>query len=214
MLCQRTPHLPRKSGPVSTGGSSNQVLAIGASAGGMRALEHILCEIPKGLEIPILITQHIAQVGSGLLAEIVGKKCGMSGKEAEDKETIVPGMIYFAPPNYHLLVERTFTLALSVDEKVKYSRPSIDVLFDSVAHAYGANATAIILTGANDDGSQGIVAIKKSGGCTIAQDPSSAEYPVMPQSAINTGMVDFVIPLHAIAPFVARHVIEKRQPTT
>ncbi|MCG8615320.1 MAG: chemotaxis protein CheB, partial [Desulfobacterales bacterium] len=126
----------------------------------------------------------------------------LSVTEARDKEPIRPGNIYIAPGGYHLLVEKEFSFALSVDEPVCYSRPSIDVLFESAADACGPHLVGIILTGANSDGSDGIVAIKRNGGYTIAQDPATASSYYMPQSAIDTDAVDTVLPLDRIPAFV------------
>jgi two-component system chemotaxis response regulator CheB len=119
-------------------------------------------------------------------------------REVDDKEPIVPGTVYFAPPDYHLLVDRGPALALSTDELVNYSRPAIDVLFESAADFYGQSLGGIILTGANADGAAGLAAVRREGGVTIVQQPDTAASSMMPQAALDTGPVDFVLPLDGI----------------
>jgi two-component system chemotaxis response regulator CheB len=121
--------------------------------------------------------------------------------DAEDKQWIKPGHVYLAPANYHLLVERG-AFSLSVDDAVSYSRPSIDVLFESAADAYGASVAAVVLTGANSDGARGVKAIKKRGGFVVVQDPKTAEAPSMPTAAIAAARVDQILPLERIGPFL------------
>ncbi|MCP3876490.1 MAG: chemotaxis protein CheB, partial [Desulfobacteraceae bacterium] len=134
--------------------------------------------------------------------ESLNSKCNLEVIEAEDKENIKAGKVYIAPGEYHLLVEKQRIFSLSVDELVCFSRPSIDVLFESAASAYGEQLVGVILTGANSDGSEGIKSIKKNNGLTIAQDPDTAEVNVMPLSAIATGCIDYIIPLEEIPPFI------------
>lgn len=161
------------------------VVVIGASVGALDALSAILPALPADYPLPILVVVHIPPDRESLLSELFSNRCGLAVKEAEDKEPILPSTIYFAPPDYHLLVEPDFCLSLSSDEPVRYSRPSIDVLFESAADAYGDGAIGIILTGANDDGSRGLKAICAAGGKAIAQLPSSAEIATMPRSALE-----------------------------
>jgi len=120
-------------------------------------------------------------------------------KEADEKEAILPGTVYIAPPNYHMLVEEDFTIGLSTEEKIRYARPSIDVLFESAVYAYGNQLIGIVLTGANNDGSEGLLAIKKAGGLTIVQTPGQAEADMMPQSAIDLAKPDHILPIEGIA---------------
>jgi two-component system chemotaxis response regulator CheB len=127
--------------------------------------------------------------------EHFSKLCSLNIKEADEKENIQAGYVYFAPPNYHLLIENDKTFSLSTDEKVNYSRPSIDVLFESAANAYGPRLAAIILTGANNDGAEGLRRIKQKGGLVIVQDPQSAENSYMPAAALKAVKPDFVLSL-------------------
>ncbi|MDO6413560.1 chemotaxis protein CheB [Sphingomonas sp. BIUV-7] len=158
-------------------------MAIGASAGAIQALSRILPELPEQYRIPILIVVHVPADGSDL-PQLFRTKCRLAVKEAEDKEPILPGTIYFAPPDYHLLVEPDRTISLSLDAPVLYSRPSIDVLFESAADAYGADLTGIILTGANEDGADGLVAVAQAGGVALVEDPAEAFAKAMPSGAL------------------------------
>ena len=134
----------------------------------------------------------------------MSESCKSRVKQADEKEKIVPAMIYIAPPNYHLLVEDDRTFSLSVDELVNFSRPSIDVLFESAADAYGKRLIGIILTGANSDGSNGLKKIKECGGMAIVQDPESSEADTMPRAAIKATKVDYVLPLEEIGTFLRK----------
>ncbi len=183
---------------------TSKAIVIGVSAGGFKALHLLLPLFGKDIGIPIMVVQHRGTDDDAWLAASLNKKCSLKVKEAMDKEPVVPGTIYLAPSGYHLLVEKDFSLALSVDEPVCYSRPSIDVLFESAAEAYGLDLIGIVLTGANSDGSDGIIAIKAKGGYTIAQDPATAEVDYMPRAAIKTNAVDTVLALEKIPPFVEK----------
>ncbi|MCX7283370.1 MAG: chemotaxis protein CheB [Novosphingobium sp.] len=162
-----------------------RAVVIGASAGGVQALSSILAALPAHYPHPILIVLHVPQRSDSLLVELMRPKCGMIVKEAEDKEMLRQGTVYFAPPGYHLLMEQTMTVALSTDEPVNFSRPAIDVLFETAADALGPDVTGVILTGANHDGAQGLCAIGAAGGTAIVQDPSEAEMPTMPRAALE-----------------------------
>jgi len=175
-----------------------QAVTIGCSAGGIQALETILSALPESFDSPIVIVCHTAADAQGLLAEVLANNCLLPLKEAEEKEEIQAGHIYVAPAGYHLLVEDNHTFSLSVDPKVSFSRPSLDVLFESMAEVYGASLIGIVLTGANGDGSHGLKAIREQGGVAIVQDPRSAFAPTMPQAAINTAGADYVEPLPGI----------------
>lgn len=168
-------------------------VVIGGSAGGVEALRGILMALPMDFALPILIAQHLHAKDEGAYAEQVARLTRLLVVESCDKELIELGHLYTAPANYHMLLERGGTIGLSIDERVNYSRPSIDVLFESAALACGDAVVAVILSGASADGAKGICAIKKAGGLTIAQDPACAETPVMPQAAIDTGAVDEVL---------------------
>jgi two-component system chemotaxis response regulator CheB len=169
----------------------------------MEALSELFSYLPGGFPLPIIVVQHLHPTGEGYLYDYLNDRCALTVKEAGDKESIRPGHIYFAPPDYHLLVERDETLALSIDEKVNYARPSIDVLFESAAHVWSSDLIGVILTGVNHDGARGLRLIREYGGLTIAQDPATAEYPVMPQAAIDAGGVDRILPLDEIGGFLS-----------
>ena len=176
-----------------------KIVLIGVSAGGTDALCEILPKLTKSFPLPVAIVQHLHPEQDAYMIEHFNEIWQMNVEEAIDKTVIRKGNIYFAPPNYHLLIEDKHTFALSVDEKVCYARPSIDLLFKSAADVYGESALAIILTGANSDGTNGIKYIKDKGGTTIAQDPLRAYSAVMPQSAIATGKIDKVLTLVEIS---------------
>jgi len=177
-------------------------IVIGTSAGGLEVLSHLLRELPKQFPIPIIVVQHRSTSHPNLLEEVLQNKCSIMIHQVEEKEPIKPGIVYTAPPDYHLLIERDFTFSLSSDEKVCYSRPSIDVLFESAAIAYQEKLIAVILSGANNDGASGIRKVREFGGCSIAQDPNEAMYSTMPQMAIDTGCVDFVMKMNEIISFI------------
>lgn len=163
---------------------SPRVVAIGASAGAVEALGGLLPRLPRDLPLFVAVVVHVPADRRSALPELFAPRCQMATREAEDKLVPVSGTVYFAPPDYHLLVERDGTLALSVDEPVHHSRPSIDVLLDSVALAYGADALGILLSGASQDGADGLAHIRAVGGHTWVQTPESAQMAVMPRAAL------------------------------
>lgn len=164
--------------------ASAEALVIGASAGAVEALCHILPVLPADLDAPVVVVVHVPPHRSSLLCDIFAPRCSLPVREPQDKEPLRPGTIYFAPPDYHLLIEQDRCFALSLDAPVNFSRPSIDVLFESAADAYGERLLALILTGANQDGAEGAARIRQAGGLVAVQDPSTAESPQMPQAAI------------------------------
>jgi two-component system chemotaxis response regulator CheB len=173
-------------------------IVIGASAGGVEALMALLPALPAGLPVAVFVVLHLPRDRPSLLAEIFAPKCALPVFEAQDKDVIAGGRIYFAPPDYHLLVDDSPygpQLALSVDDPINYSRPSIDVLFESAADVYGPRLMGIVLTGGNHDGAAGLAAVRRAGGITVVQDPASAQVSLMPASALAMGPVDFVLPL-------------------
>ncbi|GAC1324970.1 MAG: chemotaxis protein CheB [Thermoleophilaceae bacterium] len=181
---------------------SCDIVVIGASWGGLVALERSLGLLPEEFAPPIVIAQHRApDLGSGALGDLLSAHLGRPVVEAGDKEPITAGRIYIAPPDYHLLIEPG-AFALSTDAAVQYSRPSIDVLFDSAADAYGERTVAVVLTGANADGARGVSRVKRRGGYVIVQDPQTAERREMPDAAIATGNVDRLVELEEIAPLL------------
>jgi two-component system chemotaxis response regulator CheB len=179
-----------------------ELIVIGASWGGLRALEALLGALPPEFATPVVVAQHRAvDYGKGALAGVLARRSGRTVVEAGDKDPIESGLVYVAPSDYHLLVEPD-GFALSTDDLVHHSRPSIDVLFDSAADVYADRLVAVILTGANEDGAHGIARVRRRGGITIAQDPASAERPEMPAAAIATGAVGHVVALDRIAPLL------------
>jgi two-component system, chemotaxis family, protein-glutamate methylesterase/glutaminase len=183
-------------------GDRVEAIVIGASAGAIDALSHILPSLPADYSIPVLVVVHIPADRSDLLAPLFQAKCRVVVKEAEDKEPILPGLVYFGPSDYHLLVEADHTVSLSADEPVLYSRPSIDVLFESAADAYGAGLVGVILTGANEDGAAGLQAVAAAGGVTFAEDPSAAFAPAMPSAALERCAEAQSMSLDAIAAYL------------
>jgi two-component system chemotaxis response regulator CheB len=178
-----------------------QLVAIGCSMGGMAALQTIFQTLPADFPLPITVVQHRYKTSSEGLPQFLRRHSKLNVVDTTDKEWIKPGTVYLAPANYHLLVERG-ELSLSVDEAVAYSRPSIDVMFESAADAYGSGLIGVVLTGANSDGARGAVRIKRRGGFVIVQDPKTAESPSMPQSAVDATRVDRILPLDRIGPFL------------
>ena len=179
-----------------------KAVVIGTSAGGLYALSGILEQLPLGYQVPVMVVQHRSKDQRDLLEEVMQSKCKIKIKQADEKESIQSGFVYIAPPDYHLLIENDKTFSLSSDEQVRFSRPSIDVLFETAAIVFKDTLIAIILTGANNDGSAGIVAVKKYGGLTIAQDPAEAQFPFMPKAAIETKGVDYIWTLSEIQNFL------------
>jgi two-component system chemotaxis response regulator CheB len=180
-----------------------EAIVIGASAGGVEALGLILPALPAKFKPALLIVLHLPRERPSLLVEIYEKRCALPIREAEDKEPIEPGTVYFAPPDYHMLVERNRQIALSTDEPVHYSRPSVDVLFESAADVFGNRLLGVILTGANEDGASGLHAIHRAGGVTVVQQPDSAKVPLMVVSALQRHPADFVLSLPQIAALLA-----------
>ena len=179
-------------------------VVIGVSAGGLNALSFLLSKIPEDYKIPIIIIQHRNSDQRDLLEEILQDKCKVKIKQADEKEPVKKGFVYLGPPDYHLLIEKDETFSLTSDAKVKYSRPSIDVLFESASYVYQEKLVGIILTGANDDGTNGMKRISKYGGLTIAQNPQEAEFPIMPQAAISSGFVQNIFSLAEIQKFLLK----------
>lgn len=181
-----------------------QAIVIGASAGGVDALSALLPQLNPRAHYSALVVLHLRRERGSLLPRLFARQCAMTVREAEDKEPVRPGHIYFAPPDYHLLVECEDTageawLALSVDEPEHFSRPSIDVLFESAAECWGERVVGILLSGGNEDGAQGLDCIARAGGLTIVQDPAEAEVPRMPAAALEMcARIDHVLPVARI----------------
>jgi two-component system chemotaxis response regulator CheB len=175
-----------------------EAIVIGVSAGGINALKSILYKLPGNFPYPVIIVQHLSANSDSAWITILDNNCKLKIKEADEKEQIEKGTVYIAPPNYHLLIEKNKTFSLTVDERVNFARPSIDVLFETAAEAYKDRLIGIILTGSSNDGTAGLKKIKEMGGLTIAQDPSTAESSYMPASAIASVPVDHILPLNGI----------------
>lgn len=180
-----------------------EAVVIGVSAGGLDALRVILPALPEKFPAPVIVVQHRKAGGDEFFADYFDQRCALRVKEAEEKEEALPGTIYLAPADYHLLIEDDRTFSFTLENRVRFSRPSIDVLFESAADVYRQRLIGVILTGANDDGSLGLAAVKKKGGLAIVQDPATAEVETMPRAAIRAAPVDFVMPINAIGPFLA-----------
>jgi two-component system, chemotaxis family, protein-glutamate methylesterase/glutaminase len=177
-------------------------IVMGASAGGVEALMSLLPALPASFDIPIFIVLHLPRDQPSILAEIFARKCRLPVCEAQDKDLVRPGTVYFAPPDYHLLIDAGPQLSLSSDELVHHSRPSIDVLFESAIDVYGSGLLGIVLTGANEDGTEGLAAIHDAGGMTIIQQPESAQVKQMVISALNRNPASQVLDLHGIGAFL------------
>ena len=187
------------------------VVALASSAGGIHALIEVLGALDADLPVPVLVVQHLDPRHSTVLAEILARRSPLKVKLAEAGERVGPGTVYIAPPDRHLLVGADGVLALSDSELVHFVRPSADLLFESVAGAYGASAIACVLTGSGSDGSMGVDAVKSRGGTVIVQDPATAEFKGMPEAAVGTRAADFVLPLDEI-PAVIRGLLETKEP--
>ena len=183
---------------MTTGGRVGGVV-IGASAGGVEALSELLPAVPAGTAAAVFVVLHLPRERPSLLVEIFRGRCAAVVTEAQDKEPARSGTIYFAPPDYHLLVGSGPEIALSVDEPVNFSRPSIDVLFESAADVYGADLLGIILTGASQDGAAGLDAVQRAGGLAVVQQPEEAIAPFMPAAALKRRPDPIILSLAQIA---------------
>lgn len=171
-----------------------EAIAVAGSSGAVNVILDLLQALPADFRIPVLVCLHLHPSDEGQLAQHLGERCALVVEAACDKMPVLPGRVHVAPADYHLLVERSRTLALSIDPKVRYCRPSIDVLFESAARVYATGLLGILLSGANEDGAAGMAAIRARGGLTVAQDPASADDPVMPRSAIDCGAATLFLP--------------------
>ncbi|MFJ2426539.1 chemotaxis protein CheB [Pseudomonas rustica] len=175
-----------------------EAIVVGASAGGVEALLSVLGPLRSGFVLPIIVVLHLPEERRSQLAEVFARRLDMPVHEAIDKQDIAAGTVYFATPGYHLSVEQDRSLSLSLEDRVHYSRPSIDYLFESAADAYGSKLAAVLLTGANHDGARGLAQVKRRGGLTIVQDPQEAQVATMPQAALNIQQPDHVLTLNGI----------------
>ncbi len=181
-----------------------KAVVVGCSAGGLNALRQLLGPLPSDFPLPIVVVAHVAPDSGSILAQLLDGACHLSVREAEEKMAVEPGHVYVGPPGYHLLVEEDASLSLSVDDRVCNVRPAIDILFESAADAWGEGLIGIVLTGANRDGTAGMLAIKAAGGYGIVEDPEGAFADTMPRSAIDAGTADSILktqdmPAHLLA---------------
>lgn len=188
-----------------------ELFVIGTSAGGVDILSSILPAFTKTSRFKVAVVIHMSPDGPNLVPSLMSDRCNLTVKEAEAGELLLADHIYIAPPDYHLLIEPNKSLSLSTDEQVNFSRPSIDVMFDTSAYAYGDKVAGILLTGANDDGAKGLQKIKEYGGLTIVQEPSDAEYETMPASAIKLFRPDLVMTKDEIVRLI-REICDDRRP--
>lgn len=184
--------------PAHFPGAAFDVVAMAASAGGLMALTQILSALPGDFRAAIVVVQHLDPRHRSLMADILSRHTELVVRQAEEGDCLQPATVYIAPPNRHLLVNPDGSLSLSQSELVHFVRPSADLLFESVAASYRDRAIAVVLTGTGSDGAMGVQAIKKMGGTVLAQDQDSAEFSGMPAAALQTGVVDFVLPLEEI----------------
>jgi two-component system chemotaxis response regulator CheB len=178
--------------------ASFEVVAVAASAGGLNALSQLLAALPKDFPAAVVVVQHLDPRHRSLMADILSRRTALEVRQAEEDDELSPGTVYIAPPNRHLLVNPEGTLTLAQSELVHFVRPSADLLFESVAASFKHRAIGVVLSGTGSDGSMGVQAIKKMGGTVIAQDEATSEFFGMPNSAIQTGSVDFILPLKEI----------------
>jgi two-component system, chemotaxis family, protein-glutamate methylesterase/glutaminase len=180
--------------------SGFEIVALAASAGGLKALTEVLAALPRDFPAALVVVQHLDPRHRSLMAEILGRRTSLLIKEAREGDALERGLALIAPPNRHLLVNPDRTVSLSQSELVHFVRPSADLLFESTAASYKERAIAVVLTGSGRDGAMGVTAIKKMGGTVIVQDEKTAEFFGMPGAAQQTGLVDFILPLAEIAP--------------
>lgn len=173
-------------------GRSPEAIVVGASAGAIEALRVLLPGISAPLRVPVIVVVHLPPRRKSLLPELFGSLCAAPVREPLDKQPVAAGTIWFAPADYHLLIETDHSFALSVDAPVNYSRPSVDLLFESAAYAYGSGLTAVVLSGANEDGAEGACIVRQHGGHVFVQDPAEALAKEMPEAAILRAQPQFV----------------------
>ena len=184
------------------------IVAIGTSWGGLMAMSKLLSELPAEFPIPIVIVQHRSKDSDRLLSQLLQDATPLTVCEVEDKDLLEPGKVHVAPADYHVMVERGY-LSLTVEEPVRYSRPSIDVMFTSAGDTYGKEAIGIVLTGANEDGSRGLAHIVRRGGKALIQSPKTAEIPIMPEAAVRAVPTAEVMPI----PQIGKRLLELSQET-
>ncbi|SDI76153.1 two-component system, chemotaxis family, response regulator CheB [Pseudomonas flavescens] len=180
-----------------------EAVVIGASAGGVEALLTLFEGLPANYGLPLVVVLHLPDGRDSLLPDLFARRLALRVKEAQDKEALQPGTLYFSAPGYHLCIESDRRFSYSRDEPRHYSRPSIDYLFESAADTYGANVMGVLLTGANQDGAAGLNTIKQRGGVTVVQDPQEAQVPTMPEAALALHRPDYLLSLRGILALLA-----------
>lgn len=180
----------------------HRAVVLGASAGGINALGFIFSQLGEDFSLPVLVTKHIGLNDDRGMLRVLSRQSTLPVKVARDKHIIHPGIIYLAPAGYHMLIEENDIVSLNLEAPVAHSRPSIDVLFQSAARVYGSSLVAVILTGANRDGADGIRTVKAFGGTTIAQCPKNAEMGIMPKASLDTGCIDYLKTLEEIPAYL------------
>jgi two-component system chemotaxis response regulator CheB len=188
------------------------VVAVGTSWGGLSALQKLLGALPTDFGIPVVVVQHRSKDSERLLVQLLQDATALRVCEIEDKDPLVPGTIHVAPANYHVLIELGYA-SLTIEEPVRFSRPSIDVMFSSAADTYRSATIGVVLTGANEDGAQGLAHIVKLGGLALVQDPKTAEIPIMPAAAIRAVPTGEVLPLETLAPRLIELSLERAKVT-
>jgi two-component system chemotaxis response regulator CheB len=181
-----------------------KVIIIGASTGGLKAIQPILSALPAEFALSVIVVMHRHKDTDSYLERSLDDSSKMHVKQADEKEEIKAGVVYVAPPNYHLLIEDDGTFSMSVEGAVNYARPSVDVVFESAAEVYGKGLIGVILTGANKDGSLGLKKIKEEGGLAIVQTPETSEAAEMPRAAIAAVNPDYVLPIEKIGPLLRK----------
>jgi two-component system chemotaxis response regulator CheB len=202
------PQPPRLSGEGPPPGFD--VVAMASSAGGLTALSRVLSELPEGFPASVVLVQHLDPRHNSLLAHVLSRRTRLPVRQVTDRERLEPGTVLVAPPDQHVLVGDQGVLSLTHSELVHFLRPSADLMFESLAAAFGERAIAVVLTGTGVDGATGITAVKERGGTVIAQDEATSEFFGMPGAAIRTGCVDFVLGLDEIAPALVTLVMKGR----
>lgn len=188
------------------------IVVVGASWGGLQALTRLVGGFTADFSIPIVLVQHRSRDSTGALADLLQDASKLPVCEVEDKAPVKPGHVHIAPPDYHLLIDSGY-FSLSTEAPQRYSRPSIDITFESAAFVYGGDAVGVVLTGANEDGSDGLKRIVRRGGTAIVQDPATAESPTMPRAALNAVPTATMLLLDQIAPFLAKLEMARRTAT-
>jgi len=185
------------------------ILVVAASAGGLKALKSLLSALPGDFRLPIAVVQHLDPRNTSLIADILDRNSALRVKDVEDEESLQKGTVYFAKPDYHMLVNRDGTVSLTKTELVHFVRPSADLLFESAAASYREGTIAVVLTGTGSDGSLGVKAVDMTGGTVIVQEAETSEFEGMPLAAIATGAVDFILPLEEIPAAILKLVEER-----